>query len=141
MRVLLVLDAPMSTDASDGLTSVLAAYYPTTILGAEGVGVASRLSRSMDVTLEIEPSLAGGDAALQAVRAALAEHAGACLIVVASEPLARSLLCEALGVPLASAWRFQLEAGTVTVIEVGPDARWALVRLNERGDSPGRRSA
>ena len=135
-RLLVVLDAPMRSDVADDLAALVGTYEPTVVAAEAEVGVASRLARELSLPVELVPGLAAGasdEAMLMSVRAELVEHPAGCLVAVAREAAARALLCEALGVPPAVAWRFQVLAGAVSVIEVDGDGRWAVVRFNERG--------
>lgn len=133
-RLLLVLDAPMDSDVADDLVALVATYGPQVIEAAEESPVASRLARGTGAPVQGDLGAGSGDAAtLPLVRAMLEAHAGGCVAVVASDAAVRALLCESLGVPMGVSWRFQLEAGAVSVVELGPDGRWALVRFNERG--------
>jgi hypothetical protein len=139
-RLLLVLDAPIGAAEAEALEALVAGYSPVLVGAEEDSGVAARLARHVGAPLQANMPLGGGSgdagSVLAVVRSMLAAHAKACIVVVASEAVLRPLLCEALGVPLAAAWRFRVEAGAVSVVEVGSDGRWALVRLNERGDPP-----
>ena len=137
-RLLLVLDAPIGAVEAEALEALVAGYGPVLVGAEEDAGVAGRLARRVGAPVQADARFGGGDPdmVLAVVRLMLAAYAGACIVVVASEAVVRPLLCEALGVPLAAAWRFRIEAGAVSVVEVGSDGRWALVRLNERGELP-----
>lgn len=137
-RLLLLLDEPIGAAESAALEALVAGYRPAVVGAALDGEVAAGLAGRLGARLVADgglPGSGGNEAtALPAVRSLLGEYAGACIVVVAGEAPLRALLCEALGVPLAAAWRFRIEAGAVSVVEVGSDGRWALVRLNERGD-------
>ncbi len=135
-RMLLILDGPMGLDDLGSLDLLVASYAPALVLGGPDTALAQRLGARVGAKLGVDVHLGSEDGALVAVRATVEAHAGSCLAVVADEPALRVLLCEALGVPLAAAWRFRIEPGAVTAVEVGSDGRWALVRLNERADPP-----
>jgi len=67
-----------------------------------------------------------------AVNAIVARHQGEGVAIVSHNLALRTLLCHALGVPLAAWRRFRLDLASVSVVEVRDGDRWAVVGLNER---------
>lgn len=130
-RLLLLADGPVGVGVSEALEDLVASYVPAIVLAPPGSGRGERLAARVAARCDLDARLADAGSAVAAVGSVVEAWGGSCAVLVASEAVLRTLLCEALGVPLASAWRFHIDAGAVSVVEVGPDGRWALVRLNE----------
>lgn len=81
--------------------------------------------------------------ALAAAREWAGRHPGADVVLVSHNFTIRSLLCHALGVPLAAFRRFQVDLAALSVVEwhppvqVGAADGWAVVTLNEVCHLPG----
>ncbi len=67
-----------------------------------------------------------------AVNAIVARHRGEAVAIVSHNLALRTLLCHALGVPLAAWRRFRVDLASISIVEVRDGDRWAVVGLNER---------
>jgi hypothetical protein len=123
-----------TASSGEGVGALLEPYAPSVFYRSvdagtsfNGIGDAHRWS-----------VMPGGDLA-NAVLALAGDHAGHTVAIAAPAEAIRTLLCHALGVPASAAERFLVTDDTVSVLELDPEQRWAVVRLNEGRSLPGER--
>lgn len=87
----------------------------------------------------IDVQIPGGESLREAqrrmvavVEEIVARHRGEGVAIVSHNLALRTLLCHALGVPLAAWRRFRIDLASLSIVEVRDGDRWAVVGLNER---------
>jgi hypothetical protein len=122
-----------SASSGQAIVALLEPYAPTAVYRSAHAVHASTLSFHGS---EQWPLLADGE--LTDVVLTLAEdHPGHTIAIAVPAEDLRALLCHALGVPALAAERFVVVDDTVSVLELDPKLRWAVVRLNEGRALPG----
>lgn len=129
-RLLLVRDGRLDAAASRTLGALLATYMPVVVCASDAAAAA--LAMRSGAPLRIDARLGGDDDVALAAAGQLVASGDASVAIVAAEQVVRALVCFALGVPRTAGQRIHIDAGAVSVVEVGDDGRWVLVRLNER---------
>lgn len=133
---------------ASAVAEVVFAHAPVAIYASpepSACDTAEVIAARCQLAVRIEDRLGGADdAALDALQrrmvaaaeSVVRDHPGQCVALVAHERALYALLCRALSAPLREAQPFRIDPASMSVVEVGSDGLWTLLRLNERCHLP-----